>query len=65
VCANDDKADISGYLQQYKNRSWKQLWFVVKDKVLYTFRAVEVRLGMVMVFTGWPKNAHFSLDIVK
>lgn len=36
---------ISGSLQRRKKskRKWKRLWFLLKDKVLYTFTAREVR----------------------
>lgn len=36
---------ISGSLQRRKKskRKWKRLWFLLKDKVLYTFTACEVR----------------------
>lgn len=43
VSASADNADMSGYLRQWKHRAWKRLWFVVKDNVLYTFKASEVR----------------------
>lgn len=38
---------MSGSLQRSKKskRSWKRLWFLLKDKVLYTYRAQEVRGG--------------------
>ncbi|KAH9487650.1 FYVE, RhoGEF and PH domain-containing protein 6 [Bulinus truncatus] len=41
VQANDEGSDISGYLRAYKSRKWKKLWFVVKGKVLYTYKASE------------------------
>lgn len=36
---------MSGSLQRRKKskRKWKRLWFLLKDKVLYTFTACEVR----------------------
>lgn len=33
---------MSGYLRVYRSRRWKRLWFVVKGKVLYTYKASEV-----------------------
>lgn len=35
---------MSGYLDRMKanKRQWKRLWFVIKDKVLYTYAASEV-----------------------
>ncbi|ESO90485.1 hypothetical protein LOTGIDRAFT_123253, partial [Lottia gigantea] len=41
VHANDEGSDMSGYLKSYKNKKWKKMWYVVKDKVLYTYRASE------------------------
>nr|KAI8733020.1 FYVE; RhoGEF and PH domain-containing protein 6-like isoform X3 [Biomphalaria glabrata] len=41
VQANDEGSDISGYLRAYKSRKWKKLWFVLKGKVLYTYKASE------------------------
>lgn len=40
-----EEGSISGSLQRSKKskRSWKRLWFLLKDKVLYTYRAQEVR----------------------
>lgn len=40
-----DGSTMSGSLQRRKKskRKWKQLWFLLKDKVLYTFTACEVR----------------------
>ncbi|XP_068170336.1 FYVE, RhoGEF and PH domain-containing protein 6-like isoform X2 [Antennarius striatus] len=42
VTANTDSS-MSGYLQRSKNKKkhWKRLWFVIKDKVLYTYAASE------------------------
>lgn len=43
VTANTDNSSMSGYLQRSKNtkKQWKRLWFVIKDKVLYTYAASE------------------------
>lgn len=47
---------MSGSLQRRKKskRKWKRLWFLLKDKVLYTFTAREVR-GHRVSHTS-PKN---------
>lgn len=52
---------MSGSLQRRKKskRKWKRLWFLLKDKVLYTFTAREVR-GHRVSRTG-PKNTHTHL----
>ncbi|XP_056138431.1 FYVE, RhoGEF and PH domain-containing protein 6-like [Lampris incognitus] len=43
VSANTDNSSMSGYLQRSKGnkKQWKRLWFVIKDKVLYTYAASE------------------------
>ncbi|XP_024138406.1 FYVE, RhoGEF and PH domain-containing protein 6 [Oryzias melastigma] len=43
VSANTDDSSMSGYLQRskHKKKQWKRLWFVIKDKVLYTYAASE------------------------
>ena len=33
---------MSGYLRMFRNKKWKRYWFVVKDNVLYTYKASEV-----------------------
>ncbi|KAG7253490.1 hypothetical protein CRUP_029356 [Coryphaenoides rupestris] len=39
-----EEGAISGSLQRSKrSKHWKRLWFLLKDKVLYTYRAQEVR----------------------
>ena len=43
VHANDQGSDMSGYMKVWKVKKWKKFWFVVKDKVLYKYRASEVR----------------------
>lgn len=42
VNASDVSVDMSGYLHLWKDRKWKKTWFVLKQKVLYTFKASEV-----------------------
>uniref|UniRef100_A0A3B5MW70 FYVE, RhoGEF and PH domain containing 6 n=1 Tax=Xiphophorus couchianus TaxID=32473 RepID=A0A3B5MW70_9TELE len=43
VSANTDNSSMSGYLQRIKHnkKQGKRLWFVIKDKVLYTYAASE------------------------
>ncbi|KAM9753859.1 FYVE, RhoGEF and PH domain-containing protein 6-like [Menidia menidia] len=43
VSANTDNSSMSGYLQRSKQnkKQGKRLWFVIKDKVLYTYAASE------------------------
>ncbi|XP_064604770.1 FYVE, RhoGEF and PH domain-containing protein 5-like [Liolophura sinensis] len=39
VHATDEGSTTSGYLKQQKGRKWRKLWFVLKDKVLYAYKA--------------------------
>ncbi|XP_072309813.1 FYVE, RhoGEF and PH domain-containing protein 6 [Eucyclogobius newberryi] len=43
VSANTENSSMSGYLNRSKGnkKQWKRLWFVIKDKVLYTYAASE------------------------
>ncbi|KAM6984734.1 FYVE, RhoGEF and PH domain-containing protein 6-like [Aplochiton taeniatus] len=43
VSANTENSSMSGYLQRSKGnkKQWKRLWFVIKNKVLYTYAASE------------------------
>ncbi|XP_055045839.2 FYVE, RhoGEF and PH domain-containing protein 6 isoform X2 [Misgurnus anguillicaudatus] len=43
VSANTENSSMSGYLQRSKGhkKPWKRLWFVIKNKVLYTYAASE------------------------
>ena len=42
VSANDVGSLISGYLDKREGkRNWKRYWFVIKDLVLYTYKASE------------------------
>lgn len=44
VSANTENSSMSGYLNRSKGnkKQWKRLWFVIKNKVLYTYAASEV-----------------------
>ncbi|XP_072257369.1 FYVE, RhoGEF and PH domain-containing protein 6 [Pyxicephalus adspersus] len=43
VCASTEDSSMSGHLQRSKGskKPWKQMWFVIKNKVLYTYAASE------------------------
>ncbi|XP_047245472.1 FYVE, RhoGEF and PH domain-containing protein 6 isoform X2 [Girardinichthys multiradiatus] len=43
VSANTENSSMSGYLHRSKGnkKHWKRLWFVIKNKVLYTYAASE------------------------
>lgn len=75
IHASDPDATISGYLfKWHKDKKWKKYWFVMKDKVLYTFKASEdvnaidsvSVLGYEIchyteVFEGIPANLLFNM----
>jgi len=40
--ANDSGSQMSGWLnRREKRKSWKRFWFVLKQQVLYTYKACE------------------------
>ncbi|VDI07485.1 FYVE, RhoGEF and PH domain containing 5/6 [Mytilus galloprovincialis] len=41
VHANNLDCSMSGYLKVLKGKKWKKFWFLLKDKVLYKFKASE------------------------
>uniref|UniRef100_A0A8D8V2T4 FYVE, RhoGEF and PH domain-containing protein 6 n=1 Tax=Cacopsylla melanoneura TaxID=428564 RepID=A0A8D8V2T4_9HEMI len=41
VTANDAGAQVTGWLNKKSGRSWKRYWFVLKDHVLYRYKASE------------------------
>lgn len=41
VAANDLGSSMSGYLHQWWKKAWKRQWFVIKEHVLYVYRASE------------------------
>ncbi|XP_059489496.1 FYVE, RhoGEF and PH domain-containing protein 6-like [Neocloeon triangulifer] len=41
VTAMESECTIKGWLQRLVNRSWKKMWFVLKDQVLYAYKASE------------------------
>jgi hypothetical protein len=41
VTANDTGSQMSGWLQRRSRRSWKRWWFVLKEQVLYMYKASE------------------------
>ncbi|CAH1784124.1 unnamed protein product [Owenia fusiformis] len=47
VHANDSGATMSGYLKVFKAKGkWKKMWYVLKDKVMYTYKASEDTAAM-------------------
>lgn len=41
VTANDSGSQISGWLHKKSGRNWKRCWFVLKEQVLYRYKASE------------------------
>lgn len=41
VTAMESDCTIKGWLQRLVNRSWKKMWFVLKEQVLYAYKASE------------------------
>lgn len=74
VSANTENSSMSGYLNRSKGnkKHWKRLWFVIKNKVLYTYAASEVPSGSVWFFflfnstnpAVFPPDDHFHLQDV-
>lgn len=43
VSATDQGASMSGYLHRWHKKKWKKNWYLIKDKVLFTFKATQVK----------------------
>ena len=62
IGANDEGAVISGYLHKQLERgdAWKKMWFVVKEHVLYTYKApADARAADSRPLLGYD----FDLDV--
>ncbi|KAK6634723.1 hypothetical protein RUM43_012125 [Polyplax serrata] len=46
VSANDSESTISGWLYRKSRKSWKMFWYVLKDHVLYVYKASEDVLAL-------------------
>ncbi|PSN49832.1 hypothetical protein C0J52_08843, partial [Blattella germanica] len=66
VMANDTGSQMSGWLQRRSRRSWKRYWFVLKEQVLYVYKASEdvVALESIPVL-GYTVEAMKDVIIVK
>lgn len=65
VSANTENSSMSGYLNRSKGnkKQWKRLWFVIKNKVLYTYAASEVlRLCDLLIFNKLCSFSTFWLS---
>lgn len=66
--ASDPDATISGYLfKWHKDKKWKKYWFVMKDKVLYTFKASEVRKGGIytVLLDSYTIRLNYCMHIIQ
>ena len=62
VSANTENSSMSGYLNRSKGnkKQWKRLWFVIKNKVLYTYAASEVLLcDFLKIMFYFPNSVKF------
>ena len=46
VCANVSGYQMSGYLQRRTRQKWKRFWFVLRESVLYMYRASQDVVAM-------------------
>ena len=55
LSANSEGSQVSGYLRRkVKTSKWKRCWFVLKDRVLYTYRASEDSVAIdTLPVLGW------------
>ena len=60
VSASDSGSQMSGYLSRRVRRTWKKNWFVLKDRVLYIYRASEdvVALDTIPVLGYFVESVH-------
>ena len=64
MCANDDGSQMSGHLRRRQpTTKWKRCWFVLKERVLYVYRASEDTVAIdTLPVLGWQLN---TLDEVQ
>ena len=67
VNANDEGAQMSGYLhKQIGNRKFKKMWFVLKDHVLYAYKASEdVAATQTYPILGFDLEIVSSVRVIK
>jgi len=54
LSANAEGSQMSGYLKQKRGSRWKSNWFVLKDRVLYTYKASEDTVAVDTIpVLGW------------
>ena len=65
LSANSEGSQVSGYLRRkQKNSKWKRCWFVLKDRVLYTYRASEDSVAIdTLPVLGWTVSILDQVNI--
>ena len=55
ISANSEGGQVSGYLRKkQRGLKWKRSWFVLKDRVLYTYKASEDTVAIdTLPVLGW------------
>lgn len=49
IKANDSESQLSGYLSRRTKKGWKRSWYVLKNSVLYIYKAPEDVLALETV----------------
>ena len=62
--ANSEGSQMSGYLRRRRRgQRWKRAWFVLKDRVLYTYKASEDAVATeALPVLGWSLDKEVSAD---
>ena len=66
LSANSEGSQVSGYLRRkQKNSKWKRCWFVLKDRVLYTYRASEDSVAIdTLPVLGWTVSILDQVNVL-
>ena len=66
LSANAEESQMSGYLKQrMKGSRWKTNWFVLKDRVLYTYKASEDAVAVdTMPVLGWQLETLSDVSMI-
>ena len=63
--ANSENSEMSGHLRRrLKNNKWKRSWFVLKERVLYIYRASEDTVAAeTLPVLGWTLQPLAEVNI--
>ena len=63
--ANTEGSQVSGYLRRRRpGQKWKRAWFVLKERVLYTYRASEDAVATeALPVLGWSLDTEPSAEL--